>query len=108
MSDEFDNIETEEETSDSSPEPKQAKPAAKAGGKAVVKKKPRRKVNRVSRWFREMKSELKKVSWPSPKQVTNNTVVALSVMVVSAVVIWGVDQVASIIFNGIRTALSFR
>ena len=28
---------------------------------------------RVGKWFREMKSELKKVIWPTGKQLTNNT-----------------------------------
>ena len=49
---------------------------------------------RISRWFREMRSELKKVVWPTPKQTANNTVVALVVMAVSALVIWGFDSLA--------------
>ena len=49
---------------------------------------------RVTRYFREMKSELKKVVWPSRKQIINNTVVALVVMVVAAIVIWGFDEIA--------------
>ena len=49
---------------------------------------------RISRWFREMKSELKKVVWPSRKQLINNTLVALVVMAAAAVVIWGFDEVA--------------
>ncbi len=49
---------------------------------------------RIARWFREMKSELKKVVWPSRKQLINNTVVALVVMVVAAIVIWGFDEIA--------------
>ena len=28
---------------------------------------------RLSRWFREMKSELKKVVWPTKSQMVNNT-----------------------------------
>ena len=32
---------------------------------------------RIAKWWREMKSELKKVVWPTPKQVVNNTIVAL-------------------------------
>ena len=50
---------------------------------------------RVAKWFREMKSELKKVVWPTPKQTANNTVVALVVMFVSAIVLWGFDTLAS-------------
>ena len=49
---------------------------------------------RVAKWFREMKSELKKVVWPTPKQTANNTAVCLVVMVVSALVLWGFDSLA--------------
>ena len=28
---------------------------------------------RVAKWFREMRSELKKVVWPTGKQLSNNT-----------------------------------
>jgi len=58
--------------------------------------------NRFARWFREMRSELKKVVWPTPKQIVNNTFVALSVMSVAAVVIWGIDYAGSQIFQAIR------
>ena len=43
----------------------------------------------------EMKSELKKVIWPTSKQILNNKLVALSMMVVSAVVLWGFDELAT-------------
>ena len=33
---------------------------------------------RLSRWFREMRSELKKVVWPSKSQMVNNTLVVLA------------------------------
>ena len=58
--------------------------------------------NRIAKWFREMRSELKKVVWPTPKQIVNNTLVSLSVMAVSAVVIWAIDQVGGQIFQAIR------
>lgn len=48
-----------------------------------------------AKWFREMKSELKKVVWPTPKQITNNTTVALVVIIMSAILVWGFDSIAS-------------
>ena len=45
---------------------------------------------RIGKWFRDMKSELKKVVWPTP----NNTAVCLVVMFVSALVLWGFDSLA--------------
>lgn len=56
-------------------------------------KKPRKK--KVAKWFREMRSELKKVVWPTRKQVVNNTLIVLLIMVVSGVVVWGLDEIAS-------------
>ena len=50
---------------------------------------------RVGKWFREMKSELKKVVWPTRKQLFNNTLVSVVVMVASAIVLWGFDLLAS-------------
>ena len=40
---------------------------------------------RVAKWFREMKSELKKVVWPSRKTTTKNVIVAVTVMVASGI-----------------------
>jgi len=59
--------------------------------------------NRLAKWFREMRSELKKVVWPTPKQILNNTIVALVLMMSSAAVIWALDTVAGEIFIAIVT-----
>jgi preprotein translocase subunit SecE len=58
--------------------------------------------NRITRWFREMRSELKKVVWPTPKQVLNNSLVVLAVTFVSAIGVWAIDFVGSQIFQAIR------
>ena len=71
------------------------------GAKNPSKRKIKGK-NRFARWFREMRSELKKVVWPTPKQIVNNTLVSLSVMVAAAIVIWALDQVGGQIFQAIR------
>ena len=60
---------------------------------------------RVGKWFREMKSELKKVVWPSAKSLRNNVLVSVGMMLVSAVAIWVFDGVASMLVNGIFTFL---
>ena len=52
---------------------------------------------RIGKWFREMKSELKKVIWPTGKQLMNNTVVSLVMMVISAAGIWLFDQLAQML-----------
>ena len=57
---------------------------------------------RVGKWFREFKSEVKKVVWPTPKQVMTNTGVALAMMAVSAVALWLFDTLASL---GVQTLI---
>ena len=75
------------------PEIAESAPAAKA--KKKKKDKPSL-MARIKRWFREMRSELKKVVWPTRKQLINNVIVAIVVIVCSGIVIWAFDQVASL------------
>ena len=56
---------------------------------------------KVGKWFREMRSELKKVVWPTRKQLINNTVVSVVVMLVSALGVWGFDQIARLLVQGL-------
>ena len=49
---------------------------------------------RVRKWFRDMRSELKKVIWPTPEQTVKNTGVSLFVMALAAVVLFGFDKLA--------------
>ncbi len=58
---------------------------------------------RIARWFREMKSELKKVIWPTPKALCKNVLISLGVMFVSAIVLWGFDELATMLVNGLLT-----
>lgn len=58
---------------------------------------------RLAQWFRDLKSELKKVVWPTRSQTINNTLVALVVIVASSVVIWGFDTLAQ---EGIKAIVS--
>ena len=52
---------------------------------------------RIGKWFREMKSELKKVVWPSKENTKTNTVVVLVTVAIAAVVMIALDA----IFGGI-------
>lgn len=71
------------------------KTAAKTNAKDT-KKKSRGK---FTQFFKDLKSEVKKVVWPSKKQIKNNTVVVLCFMAAAAVFIWGVDFVMTLIVN---------
>ena len=48
------------------------------------------------RWFREMKSELKKVVWPSPQKVTKNTLTVLVCTLAIGACIWIFDFLAGL------------
>lgn len=56
---------------------------------------------RIARWFREMKSELKKVVWTSKSQMLNNTLVVIACVVVVGIFIWVFDFAASTLVTGI-------
>ncbi len=51
---------------------------------------------RIGKWFRELKSELKKVVWPTPRQVLKNTGIVAACVVAVGVFIWLFDFVAQI------------
>ena len=51
---------------------------------------------RISRWFREMKSELKKVVWPTPKQVLKNAAIVVGCVIAVGIFIWLFDFVAQV------------
>ena len=54
---------------------------------------PKKQKKSVVKYFKDARSEFKKVVWPSRKQVINNTIVVIVSMVVSGLAIWGVDTV---------------
>ena len=47
--------------------------------------------SRVKRFFKDIFGELKKVAWPSKKQVINNTIVVSVVVIISSIGISLVD-----------------
>ena len=48
----------------------------------------------IARYFRELRSELKKVVWSTPKQVLKNTLIVIICVLVVGVFIWVFDFVA--------------
>ncbi len=49
---------------------------------------------KVCKFFRELKSELKKVVWPTPKQVAKNTLIVVVAVVIIGVTVSLFDLVA--------------
>lgn len=60
--------------------------------KAKNSKKSGAKKSGAAKYFKDLKSEIKKVTWPSFKKVRNNTLVVLVGMCASAIVVFGIDS----------------
>ena len=82
---------------------KSTAPAVKSSG--AVKKEDVKPslLKRIGKWFRDMKSELKKVIWPTPAVLAKNTGISVAVMVVSAIVLWGFDELAQMLVRALFT-----
>ena len=53
----------------------------------------------ICRYFRELRSELKKVVWPTPQQVVKNTLIVAVCVVAVGVFIWLFDVVGDLIIK---------
>lgn len=53
--------------------------------------KSKKKPNRIAKWFKELRSEFKKVTWPTRKKVVNNTTVVILTMALSSIFVGALD-----------------
>ena len=56
---------------------------------------------RIAKWMRELKSELKKVQWPTTKQTVNNTIIVIVCVIIVGIFIWVFDALASGVIGAI-------
>ena len=66
----------------------------KAQKKDKAPAKKEKKPGRVARWFKDMKGELKKVTWPTGKDTMKNVLVVLVCVIVVGICIWVFDLIA--------------
>ena len=63
--------------------------------------------NEKKHFWKDFKAELKKVIWPTPKQVVNNTVAVITIVLITAVIVFALDFVFKAIntygINGLRS-----
>ena len=85
---------------------KKSKEEKAADKKAKEKAKKKTKGNRFTRWLREMRSELKKVQWPTWKQVLKNTGIVILCVLVIGVFIWVFDLLAHSIIQALMNLFS--
>jgi preprotein translocase subunit SecE len=65
------------------------------GGLAAVLGWPRRKLAEGRAFLAEVRSELKKVTWPSRKEVYSTTLVVIATSVLFGFYLWGLDLALS-------------
>ena len=56
---------------------------------------------KIRKYLRETKSELKKVTYPSSKQVINNTLIVLLCVLIVGIFVWIFDGIATFVVQGL-------
>lgn len=83
---------------------KETKPAKadkeKAKAKADKEKKPG-VGKRIARFFRELRSELKKVSWPTRAETLKKTGIVIVCVIVVGIIVWIFDGIASSVIDAL-------
>ena len=84
--------------------------ASEKADKAKKDKKPEKQKKpsifaRIGKWLKDMKSELKKVQWPTRQQTINNTLIVIACVIVVGVFIWIFDYIAGSAIDVLLTLL---
>ena len=82
---------SEQEKRDNTATPKES---ASSDKKAKTPKKKDQKPNRVLRWLKDLKGELKKVTWPSFKDTMKNVGIVIACVIFVGIFIWVFDFLA--------------
>ena len=68
-----------------------------AKAKSDKKKQP----GKVRRWLKDLKGELKKVTWPSAKDTAKNVLVVIACVLIVGVMIWVFDAVVKLVVEAL-------
>ena len=74
--------------------------------KAKAPKKKDKKPNRVLRWLKDLKGELKKVTWPSAKDTAKNVGVVIVCVIIVGICIWVFDYLAHAVVGALLKLFS--
>ena len=94
---------SEQEKRDSAAQQEPAVSDKKA--KDAKKKKDAKKPNRIVRWLKDLRGELKKVTWPSVRSVIKNVGVVVMCVLVVGVCIWVFDWLARAVIDALLNLL---
>ena len=61
-----------------------------------------KKPNKIARWFKDLRGEIKKIFWPDGKTVFRNTLIVIIVVAIAAAIIYLFDQGMSLGLKGIK------
>ena len=61
--------------------------------------------SRTAQFLRDTRSEMRRVSWPTAKEVKNTTIITLIAVVFFALYLFGVDRVWAFLIDHLRTLL---
>lgn len=56
---------------------------------------------RAGKFFKDIRMEMKKVIWPTRKQLVNNTITVFMACFAVGIVIWGADALLGIVFRAV-------
>lgn len=85
---------SELEKRDEALDKKESVNSGNAQKKAKTPAKKDKKPNRLVRWLKDMKGELKKVTWPSGKDTMKNVLVVIVCVILVGICIWVFDFIA--------------
>ena len=91
---------SEQEKRDNATTPKESVSSDKKA-KAPKKKEKEKKPNPVLRWLKDLKGELKKVTWPTAKDTLKNVGIVILCVIFVGIFIWGFDFLARAVIDAL-------
>ena len=65
--------------------------------KKEVSKNDKKEKKENKHFFKDFKAELKRVIWPTPKQLVNNTVAVIVIVLITSVIVFALDLIFEIV-----------
>ena len=74
---------------------------SKTAKAAKSDKKKAKQPGKVRRWLKDLKGELKKVTWPSAKDTAKNVAVVIACVLIVGILIWVFDAVVKLVVEAL-------
>ena len=92
---------SEQEKRDNAPQESPSSDNKETAPKEKKEKKKEKKPNRLLRWLKDLRGELKKVTWPSAKDVVKNVGVVILCVLIVGIFIWVFDFLARAVIDAL-------